>query len=184
MLKTYSHYSGENRAKEFTSLAARLSAYADTLAQSPEPVADMAATTRACLAYVLWRHQGGSSPIGQPIRRLLGMGRESELSEDDLAAAKSVYSMFEKLVAPPAPSEAEVLLKRLEPFLDSIICYASTMSEYEGNALHADVTAYLKRAALLPGTGKGAGSCGCVMDGTRVVSICERHARQAAWGSA
>lgn len=46
--------------------------------------------------------------------------------------------------APPANARdaAHALLVRLQPFLDSIICYASTMSEYEGNALHADLTAY------------------------------------------
>lgn len=45
---------------------------------------------RAALLFALWHHQGGSSPVGQPIREILGMGQHDQLSNEDLAAAKSV----------------------------------------------------------------------------------------------
>ncbi|WP_186163401.1 hypothetical protein [Burkholderia gladioli] len=45
---------------------------------------------RAALAWVLWHHQGGSSFVGQPIRYALGMGQHEELSDAQIAEAKSI----------------------------------------------------------------------------------------------
>lgn len=45
-------------------------------------------TARSALLWVLWHHQGGSSPVGQPIRFALGMGRDEHLSEQQIADAK------------------------------------------------------------------------------------------------
>ena len=45
-------------------------------------------TARAALLWVLWHHQGGSSPIGQPIRFALGMGAREPLNDHQLAEAK------------------------------------------------------------------------------------------------
>lgn len=45
-------------------------------------------TARAALLWVLWHHQGGSSPIGQPIRFALGMGEHQSLSEQQVLEAK------------------------------------------------------------------------------------------------
>jgi hypothetical protein len=41
------------------------------------------------------------------------------------------------------------LLRRLDPFLDSIVCYASTIGEHEANRVVADI-----RAALQPKEGE------------------------------
>lgn len=43
---------------------------------------------RAALLWVLWHHQGGNSPVGQPIRTVLGMGRFDRLTDEQIAAAK------------------------------------------------------------------------------------------------
>ena len=43
---------------------------------------------RAALLWVLWHHQGGSSPVGQPIRFALGMGRHERMTDVQIAKAK------------------------------------------------------------------------------------------------
>ena len=58
---------------------------------APEPVEmspEFTDTPRAALLWVLWHHQGGSSPVGQPIRFALGMGRHEPLNEYQIAEAK------------------------------------------------------------------------------------------------
>lgn len=51
-------------------------------------VPDITDTARAALLWVLWHHQGGSSPVGQPIRFALGMGQHEHLSDSQVADAK------------------------------------------------------------------------------------------------
>lgn len=43
---------------------------------------------RAALLWVLWHHQGGSSPVGQPIRFALGMDAHERLNDHQIAQAK------------------------------------------------------------------------------------------------
>lgn len=45
-------------------------------------------TARAALLWVLWHHQGGSSPVGQPLRFALGMGTHEPLQPHHVAEAK------------------------------------------------------------------------------------------------
>jgi hypothetical protein len=45
-------------------------------------------TARAALLWVLWYHQGGSSPVGQPIRFALGIGQHDHLSDEQVSDAK------------------------------------------------------------------------------------------------
>lgn len=45
-------------------------------------------SARAALLWVLWHHQGSSSPVGQPIRFALGMGQHDRLTDHQLAQAK------------------------------------------------------------------------------------------------
>lgn len=45
-------------------------------------------TARAALLWVLWHHQGASSPVGQPIRFALGMGQHDRLEPHQLVEAK------------------------------------------------------------------------------------------------
>ena len=55
---------------------------------------------RAALLFALWHHQGGSSPVGQPIRAFLGIGQHDDLSGHDLVNAQRVHGL---LSAPPHP---------------------------------------------------------------------------------
>lgn len=60
-------------------------------AEQAEPVEmspDFTDTARAALLWVLWHHQGGSSPVGQPIRYALGMGAHEHLNAEQVRAAK------------------------------------------------------------------------------------------------
>ncbi|MPS35040.1 MAG: hypothetical protein E2593_07065 [Stenotrophomonas sp.] len=45
-------------------------------------------TARAAIAWVLWHHQGASSPVGQPLRFALGMGADEPLPDWRIAEAK------------------------------------------------------------------------------------------------
>lgn len=56
--------------------------------EPPELSPDFTDTARAALLWVLWHHQGGNSPVGQPIRFALGMGQHDRLNEHQLAEAK------------------------------------------------------------------------------------------------
>jgi hypothetical protein len=40
--------------------------------------------------YVLWHHQGSNSPIGQPIRKMFGIGQHDQLTAEQLEEAKRV----------------------------------------------------------------------------------------------
>jgi hypothetical protein len=46
---------------------------------------------RWALLFALWHHQGGSSPIGQALRVLLGMGQFERIEGKALAAAHYVH---------------------------------------------------------------------------------------------
>lgn len=50
---------------------------------------DFTDTARAALLWVLWHHQGGSSPTGQAVRFALGMGQFDRMTADQLAQAKA-----------------------------------------------------------------------------------------------
>lgn len=52
------------------------------------PSLELTDTARAALLWVLWHHQGRSSPVGQPIRFALGMGAHERLSSHQVAEAK------------------------------------------------------------------------------------------------
>ncbi|WBF05234.1 hypothetical protein [Burkholderia phage CSP3] len=75
-------------------LAAPQPAQADAPAEPREPVA-MPAVTRALLLNVLWHHQGGSSEIGQPIRKLLGIGAHDHLTDEQLSEAKRIEAILD-----------------------------------------------------------------------------------------
>lgn len=44
----------------------------------------------AALCFALWYHQGGSSPIGQQIRPLLGLGQHERMTDEQVQEAKRV----------------------------------------------------------------------------------------------
>jgi hypothetical protein len=43
---------------------------------------------QGCLLWLLWHHQGSSSPIGQPIRRALGIDRYAPMTEAQIEAGQ------------------------------------------------------------------------------------------------
>ena len=57
--------------------------------EPPELSPDFTDTARAALLWVLWHHQGGSSPVGQAVRFALGMGQFDRLTDQQVTQAKS-----------------------------------------------------------------------------------------------
>lgn len=43
---------------------------------------------RGCLLWLLWHHQGASSPTGQPIRRALGIDKHAPMTEAQIEAGQ------------------------------------------------------------------------------------------------
>jgi hypothetical protein len=84
------------RAWEFIGIAARAldplrAALTQATASEGEPVEcspEFTDTARAALLWVLWHHQGGSSPVGQPLRYALGMGAHDHLNATQVSEAK------------------------------------------------------------------------------------------------
>lgn len=52
---------------------------------------------RAALTFALWHHQGGSSSVGQPIRKMLTMDAHERLSEAQVALAKRVSASLDSI---------------------------------------------------------------------------------------
>jgi hypothetical protein len=55
---------------------------------------EMSRESRAMLLNVLWHHQGGSSPVGQPLRKLLGIGQFDRLTSEQLSEAKWIDGLL------------------------------------------------------------------------------------------
>lgn len=67
---------------------------------TPAPaLSEFTDTGRAALAWVLFHHQGGSSPVGQPIRLALGMGQHDRMSDSQIAEAKQFAAATERTTA-------------------------------------------------------------------------------------
>jgi hypothetical protein len=66
------------------------------------PFRSMSRDVRAALMFALWHHQGGSSPVGQPIRALFGIGQHERLSDHALSEAKRVQAAL----AAPTPADS------------------------------------------------------------------------------
>lgn len=70
--------------EELLAVAAELKKAAQPVEMSPE----FTDSARAALLWVLWHHQGGSSPVGQPIRYALGLGAHEPLTSRHAEKAK------------------------------------------------------------------------------------------------
>ena len=71
-------------------LITRLRRYAGNLCVSTPAemeAADLIEVMEAALLWTLYHHQGGSSHIGQPIRKLLGLGQHDHLSKKQIEIA-------------------------------------------------------------------------------------------------
>lgn len=55
--------------------------------------------SRAMLLNVLWHHQGGSSPVGHPIRKILGIEPHARLTDEELSEAKWIDELLSGSVA-------------------------------------------------------------------------------------
>jgi hypothetical protein len=82
----------------------------DEVATAPELSPDFTDTARAALLWVLWHHQGGSSPVGQPIRFALGMDAHIRLNARQISEAKRWGELAASTTAPPPvePSEEQI----------------------------------------------------------------------------
>jgi len=95
--------------------------------ESPAPAVEMEAqftdTSRAALLWVLWHHQGGSSPVGQPLRFALGMGAHDPLSDHQIAEAKRWASMSGSTTAEfhAAPVDHSALLRMAGEALEQLV---------------------------------------------------------------
>lgn len=56
----------------------------------------MSRESRAMLLNVLWHHQGGSSPVGQPLRTLLGIGQFDHLTDEQVSEAKWIDGLLSR----------------------------------------------------------------------------------------
>ena len=92
-------------------------------AVAPEPMAlaRVSGNVRAALLFALWHHQGGSSPVGQTVRRILGMGEHARLNDDQAAAAKRMQDalLVGRAVAPEQVTEEDIEAMRTGfPFVE------------------------------------------------------------------
>ena len=83
----YGIYRDDAEAR-YRALPDRIRALAATPAQAVEMSPEFTDTARAAIAWVLWHHQGGSSPVGQPLRFALGMGQHDRMTDQQIAEAK------------------------------------------------------------------------------------------------
>lgn len=103
--------------EKYAELRAERDALAAKLAELEGKVSDdispeFTDNARSALMWVLWHHQGGSSPVGQPIRYALGMGRHDPMNEIQVQEAKRWAALtrseshdFHKRHARPIPAE-------------------------------------------------------------------------------
>lgn len=116
--------------------------FASPVAAAPvEMSPEFTDTARAAIAWVLWHHQGGSSPIGQPLRFALGMGDHDPLPEWRIAEAKryaewagaTTAKFHEARASTPAAPEAGYI-----EFLDA-----------QNHSLRRAIHAIMKKLAFL-----------------------------------
>ena len=104
------------RAWELWQAARRTQPGAPAAVEPPELSPDFTDSARAALLWVLWHHQGGSSPVGQPIRFALGMGQHDRMNDHQLAEAKR----WEKL----HPVNPSAWARKQDPLTDDAIVAA------------------------------------------------------------
>lgn len=80
----------------------RLREYKDILYPEAHEAADEIERMQGLLLWALYHHQGGSSQIGQPIRRALGIGQHDALTKDQITRAKAAAGMS----PPEVPDDA------------------------------------------------------------------------------
>lgn len=115
--------------------------------------------TRAALLWVLWHHQGASSPVGQPIRLALGMGPYDRLTELDVVAAKE-WGQLTRTGTDPQPTQRtpwEAIWTAITDWREAPPGEASAVAADRVNrAIHQQVLSWVEAdritAALAEGT--------------------------------
>lgn len=88
----------------------------------------------------VWAKEGSR----RPVIKWTGFEASDRPLKEQVANARAIASLPDLLTSYTTVLE---LLRRIEPHLDSIICYASTMGEHEPNRLAHDVRTTLKETA-------------------------------------
>lgn len=102
---------------------------------------------RQALTFVLWHHQGGASPVGQPIRELLGMSVHEQMSQEQVDSSRA---MLAALAATGKQQGGEVQGDGRSPneMADALERIAGgALSDYEG--VEADELHILRCAKLI-----------------------------------
>ncbi len=118
-------------------------------------------TARAAIAWVLWHHQGASSPVGQPLRFALGMGADEPLPDWRIAEAKryaawagATTAKFHeaRAITPAAPGID------LEQFREAVAYWRDTALKdmrYENGPLHGQANEAQRLLDLIDASPKG-----------------------------
>ncbi len=162
--------------------------YAPVAAAPVEMSPEFTDTARAAIAWVLWHHQGGSSPIGQPLRFALGMGDHEPLPDWRIAEAKRYAELAGATTAdfhegrgstPTAPVDlhATGLLHVLgaTDFADASLIIGNMLALASTTAapvLDTDLYGWLKARDLVPDSHEGQ------IDMSEVVEALNEHERQ------
>jgi len=123
---------------------------------------DFTDSARGAIAWVLYHHQGGSSPVGQPLRFALGMGAYDPLPDWRIAEAKRYATWAgastERFHTTPPPGVDVGKLRELDS-VENIQTFARAYKKEVPNAkltvhgIAAELAAIIDAAA--PGVGNG-----------------------------
>jgi hypothetical protein len=128
---------------------------------TPPPAHDL--TSAAPLLWVLWHHLGASSPVGQPIRRYLGMGQHDRMTPEGIEAAKrwaresmGVQDYLDSIPAyssdapEPTPSPAPDDISAAQPHQERETVPVLWVRRKPGPGCNASVIAWLPSVEDLP----------------------------------
>jgi hypothetical protein len=157
-------------------VVSRLMEWASQPRQEVEPTPPPAPVTTGCgstskavgfaaapLLWVLWHHLGASSPVGQPIRRYLGMGQHDRMTPEGIEAAKrwaresmGVQDYLDSIPAyssdapDPTPSPAPDDISAAQPHQERETVPVLWVRRKPGPGCNASVIAWLPSVEDLP----------------------------------
>jgi hypothetical protein len=139
-------------------------------------------SARAALLWVLYHHQGGSSPVGQPIRLALGMGAHEPLTPSQVAAALRIakechWPYARELPRAPQPPQAGAIPVERPVDPDDIGAVAEAIHNSTGCGWETAERAAVASIDTLIARGNHAPAAQAVapLDYDGAVSICDAH---------
>lgn len=119
-LRAYNPAADEYKGKHIHGVWAReidavLVALSDAAQAPVEMSPEFTDSARAALVWVLYHHQGGSSPVGQPIRFALGMGAHDPLTPSQIGEALKLAEASRWPYARELPRAATVVADAAAP---------------------------------------------------------------------